>query len=333
MVYSLFTCARNWTDKGVYTILIFFLPRSGFVQQPKADKSMDTQHVKELVIISGKGGTGKTSLMAAFSSLAEDKVLCDADVDAADLHLILHPNVIRRSDFQSGKKAVINPKLCTECGLCREMCRWNAIGDAYEIKAMDCEGCGVCVHFCPEAAIEFPENTCGQWFVSDTRCGPMVHAHLGIAEENSGKLVTLVRQESRKLAAENRHALILTDGPPGVGCPVVASIGGATAVLIVAEPTVAGQHDMLRVAQLAAHFQTPALVCVNKFDLNLGLTREIEKYAAEQGIVCLGCIPFDPVFTQAMIQARTIFEYAGHSAAGEAVRVVWQGLSDMLGLE
>lgn len=293
---------------------------------------MKPQPIKELVIISGKGGTGKTSLMAAFSSLAEHMVLCDADVDAADLHLILDPEVIRRSDFKSGKTAVINNDLCTECGLCREMCRWDAIGAAYEVNAIDCEGCGVCVHFCPEAAIEFPENTCGEWFVSSTRYGPMVHARLGIAEENSGKLVALVRQEARKLAADRQHALILTDGPPGVGCPVIASIGGATAVLIVTEPTVSGQHDMERVAQLAAHFKIPAMVCVNKFDLNSGLTREIEKYAAEKNIACLGRIPFDPIFTKAMIKAQTIFEYNTGSEAEKAVANIWQRLSAEIGL-
>ena len=286
--------------------------------------------MKELVIISGKGGTGKTSLMAAFASLAKNKVLCDADVDAADLHLITNPRIIRRNDFQAGNTAVINNDLCTECGLCREMCRWDAIGDSYEVNSIGCEGCGVCVHFCPETAIEFPENTCGEWFVSDTRCGPMVHARLGIAEENSGKLVTLVRQEARKLANDRNIGLILTDGPPGVGCPVIASIGGASAVLIVTEPTVSGKHDMKRVVQLAAHFNIPALVCVNKFDLNLELTREIETYAEEKGIVCLGRIPFDQIFIKAMIQAQTILEYNTDSKAGQATKEIWQRLSTEL---
>ena len=290
------------------------------------------QQIKELVIISGKGGTGKTSLMAAFASLAENSVLCDADVDAADLHLILDPRVISRSDFQSGKTAVINKGLCTECGLCREMCHWNAIGDAYEVNSIDCEGCGVCVHFCPETAIEFPENTCGEWFTSETRCGSMVHARLGIAEENSGKLVTLVRQEARRLAVDRQRALILTDGPPGVGCPVIASIGGASAVLIVTEPTVSGQHDMERVAQLAAHFNVPAMICVNKFDLNPELTLEIEKFAEEKDIACLGRIPFDPIFTKAMIQAQTILEYNTGSRAEQAVKDIWQRLSEKLEL-
>ena len=288
--------------------------------------------MKELIVISGKGGTGKTSLMAAFSSLVENKVLCDADVDAADLLLIMNPEVVRRTEFQSGNTAAINKDLCTECGLCREMCRWDAISAAYEVNSIDCEGCGVCVHFCPEKAIDFPENTCGEWFVSDTRLGPMVHARLGIAEENSGKLVTLVRQEARKLAEEKKLGLILTDGPPGVGCPVIASIGGASAVLIVTEPTVSGKHDMERVAQLAAHFKIPAMICVNKFDLNLELTRDIENYAETKGITCLGRIPFDPIFTKAMIQVQTVFEYNGKSTVGHEIKKIWKRLSDNLEL-
>jgi MinD superfamily P-loop ATPase len=289
--------------------------------------------MEEIIVISGKGGTGKTSLMAAFSSLIGNKVLCDADVDAADLHLIMDPTVVRRTDFRSGNSAVIHNDLCTECGLCREMCRFNAISADYDVNPIDCEGCGVCVHFCPEAAIGFPVNTCGEWFVSNTRFGPMVHARLGIAEENSGKLVTLVRQEARKLAEAKNLDLILTDGPPGVGCPVIASIGGAGAVLIVTEPTVSGKHDMERVVQLAAHFKVPAMICVNKFDLNLELTRDIEKYAEDRNIACLGRIPFDPIFTKAMIQAQTIFEYDGQSTVGEAVRGTWQRLAQKLALE
>ena len=296
------------------------------------EKMRGSSTMRELIVISGKGGTGKTSLMAAFSSLAENKVLCDADVDAADLHLILEPAVVRRADFQSGNSALINNDLCTECGLCREMCRFNAISADYIVNHIDCEGCGVCVHFCPEKAIDFPENTCGEWFVSDTRFGPMVHARLGIAEENSGKLVTLVRQEARKIAEAKSLDLILTDGPPGVGCPVIASIGGASAVLIVTEPTVSGKHDMERVIQLAGHFKVPAMICVNKFDLNLELNREIENYAKEKGLSCLGHIPFDPVFTKAMIQGQTVFEYYGQTTVSKAIRGTWQQLSEKLGL-
>ncbi len=286
--------------------------------------------MKELIVISGKGGTGKTSVMAAFCSLAQKAVLCDADVDAADLHLIMDPDVIQRTDFQSGNTAVIDRKRCTECDLCREMCRWDAISADYRVNPIDCEGCGVCVNFCPENAIDFPVNTCGEWFISDTRFGPMVHARLGIAEENSGKLVSLVRQEARKLGEAKNLDLILTDGPPGVGCPVIASIGGANAVLIVTEPTVSGQHDMERVAQLADFFKVPAMICVNKFDLNPELTRDIEDYARKKDIVCLGRIPFDPVFTKAMLRAQTVFEYNTRSEVAQEITEIWQKLSDNL---
>ena len=288
--------------------------------------------MKELIVISGKGGTGKTRLIAAFASLAENKVLCDADVDAADLHLLMDPHISMRADFKSGHTANIDKSKCTECGLCLDLCQFSAISNEFKINHIDCEGCGVCVYFCPEKAIDFPENTCGQWFYAETRFGPMVHARLGIAEENSGKLVTLVRQESKRLADEKNLDLILTDGPPGVGCPVIASIGGASAVLIVTEPTLSGIHDMERVVQLAKHFKVPAMVCVNKFDLNLDLTRDIENFAEDEGMSYLGRIPFDPVFTKAMVQGQTIFEYNGESKAGQAVKKIWNALSNKLDL-
>jgi len=280
--------------------------------------------MKELVVISGKGGTGKTSIVAAFASLAKNKVLCDADVDAADLHLLMDPEIKKRHDFQGGGTAIINPDKCTQCGLCRELCRWEAISEQFEVDSIECEGCGVCVDFCPEQAIEFPLSTCGQWFISDTRFGPMVHARLGIAEENSGKLVTLIRQEAKKLAEKNKLDLIITDGPPGVGCPVIASIGGATALLIVTEPTVSGLHDMERVAQLAAHFKVPGMVCVNKFDLNTDQTQAIEKLAKEKNMTVLERIPFDPIFTKSMVQGKTIFEYNTESTVGQAVKQLWR---------
>ena len=286
--------------------------------------------MNELVVISGKGGTGKTSLMAAFASLAENKVLCDADVDAADLHLLMNPKVREHHAFQGGSTAVINPDRCTECGLCRDLCRWNAISEGFEVDPIECEGCGVCVYLCPEQAIDFPVKTCGEWFISDTRFGPMVHARLGIAEENSGKLVTLVRQQAKELGETRNLDLIMTDGPPGVGCPVIASIGGATALLIVAEPTVSGLHDMERVAQLATHFRVPAMVCVNKFDLNPDQAHAIENLAKKRGINVLGRIPFDPVFTKAMIQGQTIFEYNTESEAGQTVKQIWEKISNCL---
>jgi MinD superfamily P-loop ATPase len=286
--------------------------------------------LKELVIISGKGGTGKTSLVAAFAFLAKSKVLCDADVDAADLHLVMSPTIRERNPFMGGNTAVINKEKCVECGVCTELCRWNAIDMNFTVDPIECEGCGVCVYFCPEEAIDFPENTCGEWYISDTRFGKMVHARLGIAEENSGKLVALVRQEAKKLAEEEGLDFILTDGPPGVGCPVIASIGGAEAVLIVAEPTVSGIHDMERVIELATHFGVPAYVCINKFDLNQEKAEEIEIFSSEKGLGFVGKIPYDAVFTKSMVQAKTLFEYDGNSEAAKSVRDIWENISERL---
>jgi MinD superfamily P-loop ATPase len=287
--------------------------------QEKAD-------LTELIVISGKGGTGKTSVLGAFASLAENKVLCDADVDAADLYLILEPNIRERQDFQEGHRAVIDKDKCTECGMCRELCRFRAISPEYEVDPIDCEGCGVCVYFCPAEAIEFPLKTCGELFISDTRCGPMVHARLGIAEDNSGKLVTLTRQRARELAKKKGLNLILTDGPPGLACPVIASITGADGVLIVTEPTLSGHHDMDRVVELANHFEIPASVCINKYDLNRDMTETIEAYARDKGLPVVGRIPFDPSFTEAMVQKQTIMEYDTNCNAAQEVKGIWERL-------
>ncbi len=286
--------------------------------------------MKEIVIISGKGGTGKTSIIAAFASLVENKVLCDADVDAADLHLIMDPEIKEHHDFESGHTAIINQDKCTECGLCRDLCRWDAISEDFVVDSIECEGCGVCYYFCPEKAIDFPLNTCGEWYLSETRFGPMAHARLGIAEENSGKLVTLIRQEGKKLAEKNNLDLLLTDGPPGIGCPVIASLGGATAVLIVTEPTVSGRHDMERVAELAAFFKIPAMMCVNKFDLNPSAGESIEAFARERDISVIGRVPFDPVFTKAMVQGKTIVEFDSQSEGCVAVKSIWETMAQRL---
>ena len=279
--------------------------------------------IREIVIVSGKGGTGKTSLAAAFAALAKNGILCDADVDAADLHLLMQPEVKERTDFMGGSKAVINPDLCTGCGTCRTLCRFDAISDRYEVDPIRCEGCGVCVDFCPEQAIDFPVQRCGEWYISATRFGPMVHARLGIAEENSGRLVSLVRTKTRQLAEARGLELILTDGSPGIGCPVIAAIGGATALVIVVEPTVSGIHDMERVVDLAAHFRVPGMVIVNKYDLNVEMTETIEQLAVQRNLVVLGRVPFDPVFTRSMVQGQTLFEYGEENPTRQVVRDIW----------
>ena len=232
--------------------------------------------MREFVVVSGKGGTGKTSLTASFAVLAGRSVVADCDVDAADLHLVLSPRVKLSGAFRAGHVAVIDAARCTACALCERTCRFDAVKrDAegagrprFAIDPTACEGCGVCVRLCPERAIDFPERLSGEWYVSDTRCGPMVHARLGVAAENSGKLVWLVREKAREIAAREGHDLVLVDGPPGIGCPVIASLTGASAALVVTEPTLSGEHDMERVLQVARHFKVPAAVCVNKWDLN-----------------------------------------------------------------
>ncbi len=265
--------------------------------------------IKELVVLSGKGGTGKTSLLGALAALIPDKVLCDADVDAADLHLLLNPKILERHDFYAGHQASIDPDLCIQCGECLDWCRFGAISDDFVINPLLCEGCGVCYHLCPVQAVQFPDHLCGEWYISDTRFGPLVHARLGIAEENSGKLVTLVRQEARRLAEERGLPWLLTDGPPGIGCPVISSLGNATAVLLVAEPSVSGQHDLERVAAVAEHFGLPVLVLVNKSDLHWEAAEKIVQFCASRGYPFLGHLPFDPDFTRAQVEGKTIMEY------------------------
>lgn len=280
--------------------------------------------MKELVVLSGKGGTGKTSITAAFAGIAENMVLCDADVDASNLHLVLDPAETQSQDFEGGFEAIINSEKCSGCGQCVELCRFGAVKPGFEIDPIECEGCGVCVDMCPEQAVEFPRTICGQWFVSDTRFGPMVHARLGIAQENSGKLVALVRQEAARLAVKEGKELIITDGPPGIGCPVVASLNQATAVLIVAEPSVSGLHDMERLGELTRHFNIPTMVCINKFDLNPGKALSIEDLAKVSGITPVGRIAFDQSITEAMVQGKTIIEYNEESLAGREVKRLWK---------
>jgi MinD superfamily P-loop ATPase len=272
--------------------------------------------MKELVIISGKGGTGKTSLTASFVALAGRPAIADCDVDAADLHLVLSPVVEERHEFHSGHEAVIRAKACIGCGACLDNCRFGAVragdesnGEAvFVIDPIACEGCGLCVRFCPQEAIDFPERLCGEWMVSRTRYGPMVHARLGVAAENSGKLVSTVRTEARRIAQEKGHSLIIVDGPPGIGCPVIASLTGATLVLAVTEPTVSGEHDLDRVLSLTRHFRIPTAVCVNKWDLNPDMTERIEEKARQSGARVAGRVRYDRAVTLAQMQGRPVVE-------------------------
>ena len=285
--------------------------------------------VQELVIISGKGGTGKTSLTASFAVLAEFPVLADCDVDASDLHLILAPTIRERHEFCSGNEAMIRSADCISCGKCIELCRFGAVlsggeGEANAIDPVACEGCGVCVRFCPAAAIDFPESLCGEWLVSETRCGPMVHARLGVAAENSGKLVSTVRSEARRLAQENKHGLVIVDGPPGIGCPVIASLTGTSQALVVTEPTVSGEHDLERVLKLAQHFGIPTSVCVNKWDLNPSMTERIEALAIRSGASIAGRIRYDNAVTAAQMLGKAVVETEAPSAGD--IRLVWKSL-------
>jgi len=289
--------------------------------------------MKELVIISGKGGTGKTSVTASFAVLADRPVVCDCDVDAADLHLVLEPSVRERHEFQSGHKAVIRQEACVACGVCAELCRFGAVifqesdetDTLFSIDSVSCEGCGVCVRFCPEKAIDFPERLCGEWFVSDTRCGPMVHARLGVAAENSGKLVSIVRREARHLAEEGNYKMVIVDGPPGLGCPVIASLTGASQVLIITEPTVSGEHDLERVLSLTRHFQIPTAVCVNKWDINKAMTQQIEDKARKAVATIAGRIRYDSCFNRAQIEKKAVVEL--DTPGAEDMKQLWQNLN------
>jgi len=287
---------------------------------------------KELVVISGKGGTGKTSIVASFAALADKVVLADCDVDAADLHLVLDPKVVRRESFSGGKRARIKSGHCTGCGKCEELCRFDAIyfdgpgngrvEKTFRIDPIACEGCGVCAWFCAEDAIEFAPVVNGEWYVSDTRHGPLVHAKLGIAEENSGKLVSTVRQEAGKLAEQRGADLVLIDGSPGIGCPVIASITGADLVLIVTEPTLSGLHDLGRVADVAKHFGIAGLVCINKWDLNPDVATEIERQAKDRGLAMAGRVRYDRAVTDAQVRKQAVVEYQQNGCA-EDIRGVW----------
>jgi MinD superfamily P-loop ATPase len=288
--------------------------------------------MRELVILSGKGGTGKTSIAASLAVLSEKPVLADCDVDAADLHIILSPIIRDRHDFKGGRRAIIDGARCIGCGICQAVCNFDAVYQAdtiggakkYAIDATFCEGCGVCHWSCPEQAIDFPESLSGEWMVSSTRCGPMVHARLGIAADNSGKLVATVRREARRIAEEQGRDIIIVDGPPGIGCPVISSLTGTDSALVVTEPTVSGEHDLERILALIAHFDIPVSVCVNKWDLNPEMTERIEELSRQKGAGIAARVRYDPGVTKAQLTQQAIVETETPSAAD--VRLLWTSL-------
>jgi len=284
--------------------------------------------MKEIVVLSGKGGTGKTSIVGSLAVLAKRKVLADCDVDAADLHLLLSPSAKQESEFWSGQVASIDEDRCTECGLCQDLCRFDAIKD-FRVDPIACEGCGFCWHICPVEAITMEENMSGRWFISDTRYGPLVHARLGIAQENSGKLVAVVRQQARQIAEEQKLDYIISDGPPGIGCPVISSLSGASLALLVTEPTLSGMHDLERVLGVCRHFGVPAMVCINKYDLNEENTRQIETYCSAQGVELASRIPFDNVVTEALVRGVPVVEYSDGRVSRE-IGALWQKVSGVM---
>jgi len=284
--------------------------------------------MKEVVVLSGKGGTGKTSIVGCFAALAQSKVLADCDVDAADLHLLLKTVIQQQNEFWSGQVSFIDEEKCTHCSLCQELCRFEAIKD-YKVDPISCEGCGFCSHICPVEAITMKGNMSGRWFISNTQYGPLVHGRLGIAQENSGKLVALVRQQARLLAKEPGFDYIISDGPPGIGCPVISSLSGANLALLVTEPTLSGIHDLERVLGVCHHFGVPALVCINKYDINEDNTRQIESYCLSQGVEVASEIPFDNVVTEALVQGLPVVEYSQGKVTQET-ESLWQHIIRVL---
>ncbi len=285
----------------------------------------------EILIISGKGGTGKTSLTAAFAHLAADSIICDLDVDAPDLHLLLQPNRQQTHEFYSGYEASIQPDLCDGCDICRQMCRYDAVRPEIPTPVIDplkCEGCKVCVEFCPSDAIKFTSKHCGTWFSSNTRFGPMVHAQLFPGEENSGRLVALLRQKAKEMAKAQGQSLIISDGPPGIGCPVISAISGVDLAVIVTEPTPSGLHDLERIVSLCDHFKIPVTVIINKCDLNTEIAQEIEASCRRRDYSVAAKLPHDPVFVHAMVQGKTVTEYSD----GNLVRQLKQGWDHILAL-
>jgi len=284
--------------------------------------------MKEVVVLSGKGGTGKTTIVGSLAALATNKLMVDCDVDAADLYLLLSPTVRKETEFWSGQLAFIDEEKCTRCGLCQDVCRFNAIDD-FRIDPVSCEGCGFCYNVCPEDAIIMKENLSGHWFISDTRYGTLVHARLGVAQENSGKLVAMVRQEAKRIAGEEGLDYIISDGPPGIGCPVISSLSGVDLAVIVTEPTMSGIHDLDRIIGLCHHFTIPVMVCINKYDINEEVARQIERYCLSQGIETTSRIPYDDVATKALVKGLPVVEYTTNGIS-QQIKMLWQDVAGTL---
>jgi len=284
--------------------------------------------MKEVVILSGKGGTGKTSVVGSFAAIAQNKVMADCDVDAADLHLILSPSSKEENEFRSGQVAVIDEDKCIQCGLCQDVCRFSAIND-FKVDPVSCEGCGFCSNVCPAGAIAMQEPKAGDWFISNSKYGPLVHARLGIAQENSGKLVALVRQHAKEIAEQGKLDYIISDGPPGIGCPVISSLSGADLALLITEPTLSGIHDLERVLGVCHHFGVPALVCINKYDLNEDNTRQIENYCLKLGVEVAAKIPFNNIVTEALVHGQPVVEY-DHGTVCQEINKLWQRVTQVL---
>lgn len=289
--------------------------------------------MKQLVIISGKGGTGKTILSASFAVLAQNKVMADCDVDAANLYLLLHPEIQESHSFSAGKRAEISQDKCTGCGQCLDVCRFSAVIEGQDgdiaIDPLSCEGCAVCYHVCPAEAVIVEETVSGKWFVSQTRYGPFVHARLGIGEENSGKLVSEVRKKAKAIAEKNSLDLVIVDGPPGIGCPVIASLSGTDLALVVTEPTLSGIHDMERIAQTARHFKIPTACCINKHDINPENSARIEDWCQKNSIPLAGKIPFDEDVTRSMVNLIPLPEYSNNAASRE-IKNIWEKINKIM---
>ena len=316
--------------------------------------------MKQLVILSGKGGTGKTTVAAALAHLASQElsiVLADADVDAANLELVLDPAKQEEHDFMGGQVAVIDPEKCTACGICADVCRFDAVtplphpptplplsseergrgaqgggGEVYKVDSLACEGCASCYYQCPEEAIRMEEQQAGLWFRSDTRFGPLFHAHLFAGQENSGKLVTLVKQQARLRGLDTGASLVVVDGPPGIGCPVISASAGMDLALHVVEPTVSGVHDLERIMGTTDHFGVPSLVLINKADLNPARAEEIVAFCAGRGVEVVGRIPYDDIVTEAMVQGRPVTAYVDGPVT-EALQGIWERVKDHLDVQ